>query len=58
MPVVAHSGGLGWDELLFLAVPVLVLALLGWQARKKADDDAEPGTRERGESTGGRSSPE
>ena len=39
MTLLAHAGGLGWDELVFLAVPVVVLALLGWQARKKADAD-------------------
>ena len=35
--IVAHAGGFGWDELVFLALPVLIILLLGRQARKKAE---------------------
>ena len=53
--LVAHAGGLGWDELVFLAIPVVVLALLGWQARKKADGERPEGA---AESPEGRDAPE
>ena len=46
--LVAHAGGMGWDEALIFAVPVLILAALQILARRKAKDapvvadDAEP----------------
>jgi hypothetical protein len=40
--LLAHSGGFGWDEALFLLLPVVVLVLLGRQAKRKAaEEDAE-----------------
>ena len=38
VPVLAHAGGLGWDEALFMALPVVILLLLARQARKKIDE--------------------
>ena len=35
--LLAHAGGFGWDEALFVAIPVVVLLILGRQARKKAE---------------------
>ena len=37
-PLLAHAGGLGWDEALFMALPVVILLLLARQARKKVDE--------------------
>jgi hypothetical protein len=34
--LVAHSGGLGWDELLLFASPVVVLVILQVVGRRKA----------------------
>lgn len=34
--LVAHSGGMGWDEALIFAVPVAILAVLQVLARRKA----------------------
>ena len=34
LPVLAHQGG--WDEILLVATPVAVLALILWRANKKA----------------------
>ncbi|MGH9118023.1 MAG: hypothetical protein ACRD0A_09160 [Acidimicrobiales bacterium] len=33
-PLLAHQGG--WDEILLVATPVVLLALLLWRANKKA----------------------
>lgn len=41
MGVVAHAGGMGWDEALIFAVPVLILAALQVLARRKAKDGAD-----------------
>ena len=43
MTVLAHTGGFGWDEALFLVVPVVVLLLLSRQARKKAEEQGTEG---------------
>lgn len=43
MGVVAHAGGMGWDEALIFAVPVLILAALQVLARRKARDAADDG---------------
>ncbi len=34
--LVAHSGGLGWDELLLFASPVVILVILQVVGRRKA----------------------
>ena len=36
--VLAHQGG--WDEILFVALPMVVLALLLWAARRRAEREA------------------
>jgi ABC-type Fe3+-siderophore transport system permease subunit len=36
--LLAHAGGIGWDEALFMALPVVILLLLARQARKKIDE--------------------
>ena len=38
--LVAHSGGLSWDELLLFASPVVVLVILQIVGRRKARDAA------------------
>ena len=38
MDVVAHAGGMGWDEALIFAVPVVILGVLQVLARRKARD--------------------
>ena len=35
--LVAHAGGLGWDELLVFALPVVVLVVLQILGRRKRD---------------------
>jgi len=47
VPLLAHAGGFSWDEALFLLVPVIVLAILARQAKKKAaeleeESDGDP----------------
>lgn len=42
-PLVAHAGGFGWDEALFVLLPVVVLLVLARQARKNVDE-TETGT--------------
>lgn len=37
-PLLAHAGGLGWDEALFVLLPVVVLLVLARQARKNLDE--------------------
>ena len=50
MGIVAHAGGMGWDEALIFAVPVIILAVLQVLARRKAaqevgdDEDGDVGT--------------
>ncbi len=39
MLVVAHQGG--WDEAIFVVVPLAILAVLLWLARRRADDEAD-----------------
>lgn len=36
--VLAHQGG--WDEILFVALPMVMLALLLWAARRRAEREA------------------
>ena len=36
--VVAHAGGMGWDEALIFALPVLVLVVLQVIGRRRARD--------------------
>ena len=38
--VVAHAGGLGWDELLVFALPVVILVVLQVLGRRKAREAA------------------
>lgn len=38
--LLAHSGGFSWDEALFVALPVLVLALLARKAKRVAAEEA------------------
>ena len=40
--LLAHAGGFGWDEALFLLLPVVVLLVLARQAKRKAAEDDEP----------------
>jgi hypothetical protein len=46
VPVLAHQGG--WDEILLVVTPIVVLALILWRANKKAarleaeNETAEP----------------
>jgi hypothetical protein len=40
--VLAHSGKFTWDEMLYVAIPVVILAVLAWQARHKLPPE-EPG---------------
>lgn len=35
MSVIAHAGGMGWDELLVFATPVIVLVALQVAGRRK-----------------------
>ena len=39
--VVAHAGGAGWDELLVLAAPVVVLIVLQVLGRRRARDEGD-----------------
>ena len=41
--VVAHAGGMGWDEALIFAVPVVILVVLQLLARRKARDAVDDG---------------
>ena len=45
MRMVAHAGGMGWDEALIFAVPVVILGVLQLLARRKARDDVDDGDR-------------
>ena len=38
--LVGHAGGVGWDEAVLFALPVVVLAVLQVLARRKAARDA------------------
>jgi hypothetical protein len=53
MNLVAHSGGLGWDELVLFASPVLILVVLQVVGRRKArrDDETEQDGADGGEGT-------
>ncbi len=39
LEVVAHQGG--WDEAIFVAVPMAVLAALLWLAKRRADAETQ-----------------
>jgi len=39
--VIAHQGG--WDEMLFVLVPVLVFVTLQWLNRRKARQESDKG---------------
>ena len=39
MALVAHAGGMGWDEALIFALPVVILVVLQLLARRKARDE-------------------
>ncbi len=39
MVVVAHQGG--WDEAVFVAVPMVILAVLLWLARRRAEREVD-----------------
>jgi hypothetical protein len=43
MHLVAHSGGMGWDEAIIFVIPVVILGVLQLLARRKA---REAGTQE------------
>ena len=43
MGLVGHAGGLGWDEVVLIALPVAILAVLQVLARRKAARDAGGG---------------
>jgi hypothetical protein len=53
--VIAHSGGLGWDELVVFALPVVVLVVLQVLGRRKrnAGQDPEAGDTSSGGNGGG-----
>ena len=40
--LVAHAGGMGWDELLVFAAPVVILVALQVAGRRKKRDGADP----------------
>lgn len=44
MPLLAHQGG--WDESLFVVVPLLVFAALLWLAKRRADAEARAAERD------------
>ena len=49
--LVAHAGGMGWDELLVFALPVVVLVVLQVVSRRRARDAAateQDGTEDEG----------
>ena len=43
MELLAHAGGMGWDEALIFAVPVVILGVLQLLARRKARETADDG---------------
>lgn len=50
--LVAHTGGLGWDELLLFASPVVILVILQIVGRRKARDAAATEQDERDDGEG------
>jgi hypothetical protein len=42
--LVAHAGGTGWDELIFLALPVVVLVVLQMVGRRRRSEQDEAPT--------------
>ena len=40
--LVGHAGGMGWDELLIFATPVVILVALQIVGRRKKRDDTDP----------------
>ena len=53
MSLIAHSGGLGWDEMLVFALPVVVLVVLQVLGRRRRDADPETPADEDGANGGG-----
>ena len=49
--VVAHAGGMGWDELLVFALPVVILVVLQVVGRRRARE-ASPSEQDGGEDEG------
>ncbi|HEX7167861.1 MAG TPA: hypothetical protein VF230_12845 [Acidimicrobiales bacterium] len=45
--LLAHAGGFGWDELVFLILPVVVLVVLARQARRGVPDEEHEDERNR-----------
>ncbi|MGI8757810.1 MAG: hypothetical protein ACR2K0_00710 [Acidimicrobiales bacterium] len=54
--VLAHQGG--WDEVLFVALPMVVLAMLLWAARRRAEREATEEAEAAGEGEDDRPPPE
>lgn len=54
--VLAHQGG--WDEALFVALPIAVLAILLWVARRRAEREAAEEAEETGDKGDRRPPPE
>lgn len=42
MRVVAHAGGMGWDELLVFAAPIVVMVVLRITGRRRARAAEDP----------------
>lgn len=42
MKLVAHAGGMGWDELLVFASPVVILIALQIASRRRAREAGDP----------------
>jgi len=42
MTLLAHAGGMGWDELLVFAAPVVVLAVMRVKNRRRAQEGVDP----------------
>ncbi|HEX4980005.1 MAG TPA: hypothetical protein VFV35_08065 [Acidimicrobiales bacterium] len=38
-PLLAHESGFSWDELVFVAVPIVILLLLARQARRAVAEE-------------------
>ena len=49
--LLAHAGGLGWDELVVFALPVVILVVLQVLGRRKARD-ADASEQDEGEAEG------
>ena len=42
MRLIAHSGGIGWDEAVIFVLPVVVLVVLQVLGRRKRDPGVDP----------------